>query len=81
MEGWGTGCPSAASGGSECAEVRGEKERRERGRGGGKKKQWKQIIPRHIRIKKLPAKTQNSYMVSVGSDGPQQRREARGDPG
>lgn len=46
-----------------------------------KKKQWKQIIPRHIRIKKLPAKTQNSYMVSVGSDGLQQWREAKGDPG
>lgn len=38
VEGWGTGRPSAASGGSECAEVKGEKERRERGRGGGKKK-------------------------------------------
>ena len=60
---------------------RGEKERRERGRGGWKKNQWKQIIPRHIRIKKLPAKTQNNHMVSVGSDGRQQRREARGDPG
>lgn len=82
VEGWRAGCPSAASSGSERAEARGEKERRERGRGmGWKKNQWKQIIPRHIRIKKLPAKTQNNHMVSVGSDGQQQRREARGDTG
>lgn len=47
--------------------------------GGGKKKpkQWKQIIPRHIRIKKLPAKTQNNHMVSVGSDGQRQQRFGR----
>lgn len=36
---------------------------------GVEKTQWKQIIPRHIRIKKLPAKTQNNHMVSVGLDG------------
>lgn len=71
MEG-GAGHPSAAAGGSESAEVRGrERERAERG---WKKNQWKQIIPRHIRIKKLPAKTQNNHMVSVGLDGQWQQR-------
>lgn len=72
--GEGAGNPSAAGSGTESAEMRGE--RGESGEG-GKKKQWKQIIPRHIRIKKLPAKTQNNHMVSVGSDGQRQQRFGR----